>query len=60
VIQICAISRFEFCRIDLQRGRFLFLHSLDPFPPVVSVRFPAVTYTAEASNRERLLPCAFG
>jgi hypothetical protein len=24
VIQICEISRFEFCRIALQRGRFLF------------------------------------
>jgi hypothetical protein len=24
VIQICEISRFEFCRIPLQRGRFLF------------------------------------
>jgi hypothetical protein len=30
VFQICEISKIGFCRIDLQRGRFLFLHSLDP------------------------------
>ena len=30
VIKTCELSRFEFCRFDLQRGRLLFLHSLDP------------------------------
>jgi hypothetical protein len=28
VLQICEISKTKFFRIDLQRGRFLFLHSL--------------------------------
>ena len=28
VFQTCGISKIKFCRIDLQRGRFLFLHSL--------------------------------
>jgi hypothetical protein len=41
VIQICEISKLEFGRIDLQRGRFLFLHTLDPLLPVASGGFAA-------------------
>jgi hypothetical protein len=30
VFQFCEFSNSKFCRIKLQRRRFLFLHSLDP------------------------------
>ena len=55
VIQICEISKFESCRIDLRRGRFLFLHGLgrlqpdgactagvDPLRPFTTVSFGAI------------------
>jgi hypothetical protein len=35
VIQICEISKFEFRRIELQRGRILFLHILGRLLPHV-------------------------
>ena len=51
VIQFCEISKFEFCRIDLQRGRFLFFHTLDPFATVVTSRFREANYRNEVSLR---------
>jgi hypothetical protein len=35
VFQICEILKSGFCRIDLQQGRFLFLHSLGRIESVV-------------------------
>jgi hypothetical protein len=34
VLQFCEISKIEFRGIDLQRGRFLFLHSLGREPSI--------------------------